>query len=138
MHDKLPDKRALKKDYEECLKEHELITNELEHFIDEILSGLTSQLTVKGRVKSFESFFKKYLRYSKESEKGGEVIIPDQIGIRIVCPFIEDTAEVEKIIGKYFEVLETERKGSGYSFKEFGYESVHILIKLFTRPFTVS
>jgi putative GTP pyrophosphokinase len=88
-------------------------------------------LTVKGRVKSFKSFFKKYIRYLKESKASNENInIPDQIGIRIICPFIEDTRTVENILNDIFEVVEIERKGSGYSFKEFGYESTHVLIKI--------
>jgi putative GTP pyrophosphokinase len=51
------------------------------------------------------------------------------MGIRIICPFIEDLAMVENLIKNSFEVAEVERKGH-YTFKEFGYESTHLLIKI--------
>jgi putative GTP pyrophosphokinase len=51
------------------------------------------------------------------------------MGIRIVCPFIEDIAIVEERIQQRFEVVEVEQKGH-YTFKEFGYESMHLLIKI--------
>jgi putative GTP pyrophosphokinase len=50
--------------------------------------------------------------------------------MRVVCPFLEDTMVAEKIIKETFEVVEVERKGADYSFKEFGYESTHLLIKI--------
>jgi putative GTP pyrophosphokinase len=37
---------------------------------------------------------------------------------------------VGAILNKLFEVVEVEKKGSNYSFKEFGYESTHILVAI--------
>jgi putative GTP pyrophosphokinase len=51
------------------------------------------------------------------------------MGIRIICPFIEDLSAIEKIINEKLCVKETEIKGH-YTFKEFGYESTHILIEI--------
>jgi putative GTP pyrophosphokinase len=89
-----------------------------------------THLTVKGRSKSFKSFYKKYLRYLRENPKQNKVLVPDQIGVRVVCPFFEDITAVEKACRKKFSVIEAEQKGSDYSFKEFGYESIHLLVKL--------
>ncbi|MDR2803153.1 MAG: (p)ppGpp synthetase [Treponema sp.] len=130
MRQVLPDKGNIQKQYVADFAVRELIVKELESYIEKLVSGLASHLTIKGRVKSFQSFFKKYLRYFRENSNDGLPIISDQIGIRVVCPFIEDTAIVEAMIKENFEVVEVERKGSSYSFKEFGYESIHFLIRL--------
>ena len=55
--------------------------------------------------------------------------IPDMLGIRIVCPFLEDITEIEMTLGREFQILECEQKGSS-SFREFGYESTHLFIKV--------
>ncbi|MDR2842602.1 MAG: tetratricopeptide repeat protein [Spirochaetaceae bacterium] len=124
-------KATLKTEYEADLKERELLTKDLELLIEEAVSNLPSNLTIKGRVKSFESFFKKLIRYLKEERTDkGKVVIPDEIGIRIICPFIEDTNAAEQLMKDLFEITEIEKKGSGYSFKEFGYESIHLLFKI--------
>ncbi|MDR0684240.1 MAG: tetratricopeptide repeat protein [Spirochaetaceae bacterium] len=130
MRQALPNKNVLQKQYEADLPARESIVKELEIYIERLVSGIPSNLTVKGRVKSFKSFFKKYLRYLGGTSNGNIPIIPDQIGIRIVCPFIEDTVSVESLIKNNFKVVEIERKGSSYSFKEFGYESIHFLVHL--------
>jgi putative GTP pyrophosphokinase len=120
----------MQKQYTADFFARELIVKDLEAYIERLVSELPSHLTVKGRVKSFQSFFKKYLRYLRESSGNTPPVIPDQIGIRVICPFLEDIAAVETIVKNNFEVLDIERKGSSYSFKEFGYESVHYLVKL--------
>jgi putative GTP pyrophosphokinase len=38
--------------------------------------------------------------------------------------------EAERIIKNNYEIVEIERKGAGYSFKEFGYESTHLLVNI--------
>ncbi|MDR2795169.1 MAG: tetratricopeptide repeat protein [Spirochaetaceae bacterium] len=130
MRQVLPDKGALRTQYQSDFQARGLIVNDLEVYIEKLLSDLSSNLTIKGRVKSFQSFFKKYLRYLNETANGEPPIIPDQIGIRIVCPFIEDTVNVETLVKNNFKIVEVERKGSSYSFKEFGYESIHFLVSL--------
>ncbi len=88
--------------------------------------------SIKGRIKSFDSYYKKYIRLLKQARLSGRppLAINDLIGLRIVCPFLGDLAVVERAIGKSFTVLETERKGAERSFREFGYESIHLLIAL--------
>ncbi|MDR2343535.1 MAG: (p)ppGpp synthetase [Spirochaetaceae bacterium] len=126
----LPDKSVLEKQYQGDIPVCESIVKELEIYVEKLVSDISSNLTIKSRVKSFKSFFKKYLRYLVEIANNEAPVIPDRIGIRIVCPFIEDTVSVENLIKNNFEVIEVERKGSSYSFKEFGYESIHFLVRL--------
>jgi putative GTP pyrophosphokinase len=63
------------------------------------------------------------------AKTGANLQITDLIGIRIVCPFIEELEIVEILLKEHFDVIETERKGH-YTFREFGYESTHLLIKI--------
>jgi putative GTP pyrophosphokinase len=138
MRQQLPNKGILQKRYGKELPAREAILKDLEAHIKSMFAGQASNFTVKGRVKSFDSFFRKYLRYLRDGINGNAgkacddeaVVIPDKIGIRVVCPFIEDTSTVEALLKSSFEVVEVERKGSSYSFKEFGYESIHYLIAL--------
>jgi len=76
-------------------------------------------------MKDFPSYYKKFLHLLKTGNP--KPVITDLLGIRIICPFIEDTSEVTQIIKNNFEVIETERKGH-YTYKEFGYESIHLLV----------
>jgi len=88
---------------------------------------LHSHPTLRVRLKKFDSYYKKYLRLLRSGIVNPN--ITDLMGVRIVCPFIEELENAEALIKEHFEVVETERKGH-YTFKEFGYESTHLLIKI--------
>lgn len=92
---------------------------------------LSSMPTYKSRVKSFNSYYRKVLRLKAEqAQKRGEfVALTDMMGIRVICAFLEDLTEVQHQVEKAFDVKEVEFKG-GQNFKEFGYESVHVLIAI--------
>ena len=100
-----------------------------------ILRNSSIDATVKQRVKTFDSFFSKILRKAKElngkAENGAAVVlITDLLGIRVVCPFLEDTLRVEELVRRHFEVFERERKGEDLSPREFGYESTHVVVRV--------
>ncbi len=124
-----PDRGALQRSYERKASVRALVVKEMESRVEAALRGLYPHPMVKGRAKSFQSYFKKYVRLlHKSPDKSSVPPITDLLGIRIVCTFIEDIANVEAALHQHFEVTEVERKGSHYSFKEFGYESTHLLI----------
>ena len=93
---------------------------------------LQSQPTYKNRVKSFSSYYKKVLRLKPEdaAEADGIVCLTDMIGIRMICAFLEDINIALEQIKNIFEVKEVEVKGAEKKFSEFGYESIHVLIKI--------
>jgi putative GTP pyrophosphokinase len=127
----LPSQNELRRIYEKDGKIRELYIRELRGRMDQALSALPSRPTVKARIKDFPGFFKKYIKILKANPRSPDPpVITDLVGIRVICPFIEDLEAAEGIIRECFEVVETERKGSGYNFKEFGYESTHLLIKV--------
>ena len=122
-----PDQNVLRNEFSRYTEIRQLVVNDLKEQIEQILIALDSNPVVSGRIKNFNSFFNKYLRLLKMGEENPK--ITDLLGVRIICPFIEDLNAAEELIAKNFTVQETERKGR-YTFKEFGYESTHILIKI--------
>ncbi|MEM7181579.1 MAG: (p)ppGpp synthetase [Spirochaetota bacterium] len=83
--------------------------------------------SVKSRVKSFGSYYQKLVRLEN---KGQEPILTDFLACRVICPFLEDVEKVATLLTKSFTILELEHKGSKHSFREFGYDSIHLLIDM--------
>jgi putative GTP pyrophosphokinase len=127
----VPDKKSLQEVYNQYAAVRLLTSRDIEQCLEEIFSILYPRPTVKARVKDFGSYYKKYIRILKQDTSGTETpLITDIIGIRVICPFIGNLSEVENLIKKRFAVLDTERKGSNYSYNVFGYESIHLLIEI--------
>ncbi len=93
---------------------------------------LSTQPTYKYRVKSFESYYKKVLRLKpdKVEEEDSLIYLTDMMGVRMICAFLEDINFGLEQIKKMFDVKEVEIKGADKKFSEFGYESIHVLIKI--------
>ncbi|MCL2190781.1 MAG: tetratricopeptide repeat protein [Treponema sp.] len=123
----VPDKEKLRQWFESKAGARILIVKDIGRHIENLLLPILPHPTVKVRTKSFSSF---YTKHSRQLRKGITPHITDLMGIRIVCPFLNDMAQVEKIISDHFEVIELDRKGGLYTHKEFGYESIHLLIKI--------
>ena len=121
------DKNILQSEYDKYSQSRNLIVNELKINVDKILSCLDTNPVVSGRIKNFSSVYSKYIRLLKNGVHDPK--ITDLLGVRVICPFIEDLQAAEDIISKNYDVMEREVKGH-YSFKEFGYESIHLLIKI--------
>ena len=122
-----PEKNALFEDYEKHSENRYLIVNKLKEKVEAVLLDLDSNPVVNGRIKNFSSYFSKYIRLLKAGNADPK--ITDLMGVRIICPFIEDLQAAENLIKKHFKIIEREVKGH-YNFSEFGYESTHLLIKI--------
>jgi len=122
-----PNKEALQQAFEAGREARHLAIRDIEYRVEQALTSLPSHPTLKVRPKKFDSYYRKYLRLLRSGISNPN--ITDVMGIRIICPFIEDLETTEALIKEHFEVVETERKGH-YTFKEFGYESTHLLIKV--------
>jgi putative GTP pyrophosphokinase len=137
-----PDRNELRKTFEKYAEGRERVARKLERRIEKKLRQLSSHLTVRVRVKDFSSYFRKYIKVLQNSHGNGGLaggstegalaapVITDLIGIRIICPFIGDLRTVEDLIKKHFDVFEVERKGANHTFREFGYQSIHLLITI--------
>jgi putative GTP pyrophosphokinase len=125
----LPNKGEMQQIFDKHNDTRMLVLKELHEKLAMLFEGLSSHPSIKSRVKNFNSYFKKYVKLLKsDSEK--TPFVADILGIRVICPFMEYLGHVEEILKKNFELIEIERKGADYSFKEFGYESIHIIIKI--------
>ena len=115
--------------YKKGEKARNRIIRALIDLMEQTVHSLPSRPTVTGRAKEFESYYRKYLKLLKENP-GTEPVITDLVAIRVICPFLEDQTAVEALIREHFTVIELDRKGAHFSFKEFGYESVHLLVEI--------
>jgi len=122
------DKEAIRKKYESGTYARILTLRDIANRLEQTCSILVSHPTIKTRIKQFPSFYRKYLHLLKSAP--AQPLITDLMGIRIVCPFIEDLQMVEKLIEEHFEVTEVDRKEHSTTFKEFGYEAIHLLIRI--------
>ncbi|MCD6188290.1 MAG: hypothetical protein J7K09_08995 [Desulfuromusa sp.] len=124
----LPDRETTEKLYLELRPSYERLLNNIYQQLCKIVEEAGLSVTIKYRLKRFDNFCDKLVRLSKL--QGSELLqITDLMGIRIVCPFLEDLEIVEHLITQNFEILEMERKAEQHSFHEFGYDSVHLLIR---------
>jgi putative GTP pyrophosphokinase len=126
----LPNRKVLEAQYEADRRIHELVLQELVQRFRPWLDQAGLHPGMKVRVKSFPSWFEKVLKKIRHGVAPDQVQIHDVLGMRIVCPFLEDLKKIEDLIHQRFRVLEEEKKGAPQSVKEFGYESTHFLIEL--------
>ena len=122
---------VIEKEYEENTPFFQAILRELSDRLQGELEGLGIHPTIKSRMKSFDSYYKKILRNLEDPGKRDTAYsINDMLGVRIVCPFLENIQTAEELIRDMYDVVEIERKGADQSFKEFGYASTHFLVKV--------
>ncbi|HAO30081.1 MAG TPA: (p)ppGpp synthetase [Treponema sp.] len=126
----LPAKEAMRNLYASYQPVFMQVLELMEQKLKTVIS-LPSNPTYKSRIKSFDSYYKKILR-KKSEDAASRTLVPltDMIGIRVICAFLEDLDVVEKQLQAAFDVTEIERKGNDQTVKEFGYESVHVLVKI--------
>ncbi|MCF0242201.1 MAG: (p)ppGpp synthetase [Treponema sp.] len=127
----LPSKNQIKQVYES----YNAYLTEILSNITNVLSvalKLSSRPTFKKRVKSFNSYYKKILRLKPdEASVSSELVcLTDMMGIRVICAFLEDINIAIEQIKSIFDVVEVEYKGAEKKFSEFGYESVHVLVRI--------
>ncbi len=126
----LLDRAQAKTAYDQHLPLYEETLQDLYRQMRRLLESQGFTPSIKYRVKRFEAYYEK-LRHLNSTAKGRRPTpITDMLGLRIVCPFLEDIETVKDLIADHFEVTETDWKAAQYSFREFGYDSVHLLVKL--------
>ena len=122
----IPNKKGLKKQYDKYAAHFVVLLKRLEEHLRSTIT-ISALPAYKTRIKSFNSYFSKLLKYPPVDPLTVFPVVTDLIGIRIVCPFLKNLDEVEALLVKNFSIIEVERKGADRTFREFGYESTHIL-----------
>lgn len=125
----LPDRDHAKALYERRRPDYEEALQVFYRKVRGLLESRGLPLLIKYRVKRFDAYYEKLKRVHARGRGSGPQI-SDMLGLRIVCPFLEDIETVKALISAHFEVTETDRKAAQHSFREFGYDSVHLLVKL--------
>lgn len=106
--------------------------------LSQALSDLSTQLkaflkqegvssVIKSRVKDRDSYYHK-LKNAYKQEPLNDYPLSDLLGMRIVVPFLENVEQVVRLFEKNFSIVEREDKSSSLSFREFSYDSTHLLI----------
>ncbi len=164
----IPDKQRLSEQYHALVPIYEGVLDRLHHSLKRELVARELHATVKTRVKSFESYYRKLLLRMSDTEASGaaggsigangigdsaeidgsaigeeednlsgvpgwkdlRVPITDVMGVRIVCPFLEQVETACDYVRSHYEVIHSEEKGADQSFREFGYQSTHFLIRV--------
>jgi putative GTP pyrophosphokinase len=128
----IPSRAALERAYKAALPDLDRVLKEMGDRTRSCLEASGLFPAYKQRVKSFNSCFAKRIKFFREASAAGRPPLPitDILAIRIICPFIGDLAKVEDSLASRFKVVEVEHKGAERSFKEFGYESTHLLLAL--------
>jgi putative GTP pyrophosphokinase len=125
------DKKVLEDRYASKTERYTAVLVELLRKVQSVLSQEHVRATVKGRLKTFESYYRKILKKLRQKGFSGRLpSISDIIGIRVVCPFIEDLGAAEKVLRGLFDVVRVERKGVERSVREFGYECTHLVARV--------
>jgi len=126
----LPPYSQLERQYLSRAEQYEKVLVRLHKELESLFSKNELHVVIKHRTKTFKNLYDKLCRRVLTlPESAGEIVPTDLLGIRIVCPFLSDVEKVEKQIDAMFAVTEKERKGADLGFQEFGYESVHFLIR---------
>eukprot|EP01057_Protomagalhaensia_wolfi_P005760 Protomagalhaensia_wolfi_Nauph_80__5759@NODE_701_length_2092_cov_17_986849_g524_i0_p1_GENE_NODE_701_length_2092_cov_17_986849_g524_i0NODE_701_length_2092_cov_17_986849_g524_i0_p1_ORF_typecomplete_len404_score100_31ANAPC3/PF12895_7/9_5e09ANAPC3/PF12895_7/3_5e08ANAPC3/PF12895_7/7_5e06RelA_SpoT/PF04607_17/1_3e16RelA_SpoT/PF04607_17/3_2e03TPR_9/PF13371_6/0_0079TPR_9/PF13371_6/1_6e09TPR_19/PF14559_6/1_2TPR_19/PF14559_6/2_6e08TPR_15/PF13429_6/1_8e10TPR_15/PF13429_6/0_035TPR_2/PF07719_17/3_6e02TPR_2/PF0 len=123
------DRAAMEALYNECVPLFKRSLDLFQERLMEELKGFQINITFKHRIKKFDRYYKKLL------QKGPHCIalMPitnDFMGLRLICPYLEDVVTIEEYLMTAYKVEEADRKREKYSFKEFGYDSTHFEIEL--------
>ena len=130
---RLPDRNKVKALYDQQLASYKAALQQLAQDMRLVLEqqGLTP--AIRYRVKSFDAYYDKLRKQNAASTNRRIMPISDFFGLRIVCPFLEGIETVSSLIAANFNVMEKEHKANQHSFREFGYDSVHLAIRLDTQ-----
>ncbi|MBN1561159.1 tetratricopeptide repeat protein [candidate division KSB1 bacterium] len=126
--DDIPSRAQTKLLYDHFRPQYELAQARISRQLRKLLNDEGLNATFKIRVKTFDSYFNKILK--QFNEERDPVVIQDLIGIRIITSFIGDLDQIKRILVNNFNVVEIEEKGENRKAYEFGYDSIHLLIRL--------
>ncbi|MBD3204357.1 hypothetical protein GF327_08755 [Candidatus Woesearchaeota archaeon] len=122
------DNIELRKVYEKRLPRYKRLLNIVYLILNTSLEKNNIKVhSMNKRVKDYSSFFEKIERKRYEDPF---LQCTDIAGCRIICLFLSQIKKIRKIIEKEFEVVEVTDKKTAKKYDQFGYLSLHMLVKL--------
>lgn len=120
----------LRAEYSKQLERARRLKEALCEQIEQILApnNITLGVPIESRVKSLESLEEKLERRSLDLKS--ILDLNDLVGIRIILLFLRDVAKVGEVLSKTFDVLSTEDAATRLAEAQFGYQSLHHIIRL--------
>jgi ppGpp synthetase/RelA/SpoT-type nucleotidyltranferase len=108
-------------------------------FLKESLSKYEMLPEITYRIKELLSIIKKIKKEQKRDEAYGLNNLTDKLGIRIICPFLNDLDIVDKFITENFQIHKIEKKKDKIDFDKLDYQSNHydVSIKYSTPEFSM-
>jgi ppGpp synthetase/RelA/SpoT-type nucleotidyltranferase len=102
------------------------LSGQLQHLLRG--AGVPLGAPIEHRVKSWDSITEKLDR--KHIELNQVADLSDLVGLRLMLLFKRDVEKCSEIIAKTFEVIENENTGSRLKSDQFGYQSLHFLVRM--------
>ncbi len=124
------DKAVLAKSYSYYKPHFDILLSRLLEEIQGIFKDESYPISYKSRVKSFESYYRKVQKYNVKSLDGEIPVLTDILAVRVMCSFVSDLKSVEAVILNNFTCCDVENKGENLSYREFGYNSIHLLLEI--------
>lgn len=124
----IKDSIELRTNYDELIPKYKRLVNLVSVIINTSLESKKIKIhSLKQRIKDYNSFLEKVdrKRYGDPFKE-----CTDLAGCRIVCLFLSQVDALEKIIDNEFDVVEVSDKRTSKKFDQFGYVSLHMLVKL--------
>jgi len=125
----LPDLPKARATYDKNRRAYHAVLRTFHRRVRTLLARKGLHPVMTHRVKEFDSYLSKLARLSK-SRPHGRILVRDLLGLRVVCPFLDESERVQELLVSHLPVVEVEHKGVNLSLAEFGYESVHLLVRL--------
>jgi len=127
----LTHRRLAETRYEQTKESLRQVLDALAREIQRILEREGIHVTVRARLKSFKSYYRKLIGKLHETRiHDRNMKVNDLLGIRVICPFQGDLRNAESALRRNYSVLEVEYKGRDQSYREFGYDSIHLLLRV--------
>lgn len=121
---------ALRKSYEETEQDADRFRDALQSQLLELLRQALLPLAVpmESRIKSWASILTKVDRLSLSLEDVKD--LSDLVGLRLILLFPTEAARASRLIAQHLDVVSQENTGDRLKPKEFGYQSVHFVVRL--------
>jgi ppGpp synthetase/RelA/SpoT-type nucleotidyltranferase len=121
---------SLRRDYEQLTPVASRYTLALREEFEQLVANhdLSLGVPIEYRVKTWDSITEKIERLKLSLKTIRD--LDDFVGLRLIFPFKRDINKIHELISQTFEVIQYEDTASRLDETQFGYQSVHYIIKL--------